>query len=662
MGELSFLELEDKSKTVRSKSPGAEGSLPLNEEMLLNSPSGDLFGLSLNVGMGWDPRYLEGGQVLILSTSGGLRNEDGTPIALGYHTGHWELNLLVREAARTLKDAGQIPFAAFCSDPCDGRSQGTDGMMDSLAWRNTGAEAFGRLIRSLPTRRAVVGIATCDKGAPAMMMALAEAHTLPGIFIPGGVTLPPIEGEDAGTIQSISTRFAHGEISIEDAAMLGCKACASPGGGCQFLGTAATAQVVAEALGMSIPHSALCPSGESIWMQLGRDSAKALETLQAEKITMGDILSKGAFQNAMAVHSAIGGSTNLLLHIPAIAYNAGVERPGVDDWIEINSKVSRIVDALPNGPQNFKTVQFYLAGGTPEVMLHLREQGLLDLNCLTASSKTVGDNLEWWENSDRRRYLRELLTEQDGADPNDVIMAPHVAASRGLTSTVIFPTGNIAPDGSVVKSTAIDAALCPNDVYEITGAARVFTSEADAIVCLKRTSEDQIRAGDVIVLICRGPEGAGLPETSQLTMALKYTDALSDIPLITDGRFSGFSSGPCIGHVGPEALAGGPIGKIQEGDRINIHIDRKKLRGSINVLGSKDCAESSLSPAHGASILAEREIPKTLQPDPSLPDATRLWAALQRLGGGAWGGCVYDVDKILEALDAGKASTKASTQ
>ncbi len=464
MSELSFLELEDQSKMVRSKAPGAEGSLPLNEEMLLNSPSGDLFGLSLNVGMGWDPRYLEGGQVLILSTSGGLRNEDGTPVALGYHTGHWELNLLVREAARTLKAAHQIPFAAFCSDPCDGRSQGTDGMMDSLAWRNTGAEAFGRLIRSLPTRRAVVGIATCDKGAPAMMMALAEANSLPGIFIPGGVTLPPTEGEDAGTIQSISARFAHGEISLDDAAMLGCKACASPGGGCQFLGTAATAQVIAEAFGMALPHSALCPSGEEVWLQMGRDSAKALARLQAQNITMRDILTEGALRNAMAVHSAIGGSTNLLIHIPAIAYCAGIRRPSVEDWIEINRDIPRIVDALPNGPQHFKTVQFYLAGGVPEVMLHLREQNQLDLDCLTVSGKTLGENLEWWERSERRKYMRELLRSQDCVDPNEVIMEPKVAVSRGLTSTVIFPTGNIAPDGSVVKSTAIDASLCPGDI------------------------------------------------------------------------------------------------------------------------------------------------------------------------------------------------------
>ncbi len=238
---------------VASRAEGPSGSLPFTAEMLLTRPSGDLFGWSQNAGMGWNPAALGGREFLILSTHGGMRAPDGTPIALGYHTGHWEVGLLVEEAAKTLKAAGAVPFAAACTDPCDGRSQGTAAMFDSLPFRNDAAMVFGRLIRSLPTGRGVLGVATCDKGLPAMMMALAGARDLATVLVPGGVTLPPANGEDAARIQTIGARFAHGELTLEAAADLGCRTCASPGGGCQFLGTAATSQVVGEALGLSLP-------------------------------------------------------------------------------------------------------------------------------------------------------------------------------------------------------------------------------------------------------------------------------------------------------------------------------------------------------------------------------------------------------------------------
>src|SRR6478736_6627387 len=249
---------------IQTCGSGPAGSLPLTEEMLLQSPSGDLFGLTQNAGMGWNPSELGRKQFLILSTQGGLRAPNGKPIALGYHTGHWEIGLLVQAAAETFRELKTIPFAGFCSDPCDGRTQGTTGMFDSLPYRNDAAVIFRRLARSLPQRSGVLGIATCDKGLPAMMMAVAGLHDLPGVVVPGGVTLPPSNGEDAGATQTLGTRFAHGTISLSEAAELGCRACASPGGGCQFLGTAATSQVVGEALGMSLPHSALAPSGQPV--------------------------------------------------------------------------------------------------------------------------------------------------------------------------------------------------------------------------------------------------------------------------------------------------------------------------------------------------------------------------------------------------------------
>ncbi|MFM7519895.1 MAG: dihydroxy-acid dehydratase, partial [Planctomycetota bacterium] len=253
---------DDSIYAVATSSPGPSGKLPLTDRMLRDSPSGDLFGLSQNVGMGWKPANAAAAQVMLLSTQGGIRRPDGTPVALGLHTGHWEIGLLVEAAAAALESAGLVPFAAACSDPCDGRTQGTTGMFDSLPYRNDAAIVLRRLARSLPLRRGVIGVATCDKGLPAMLMAVAGLHDLPGVIVPGGVTLPPRQGEDAGRIQTIGARYALGQISLEEAADLGCRACATPGGGCQFLGTAATAQVVAEALGLTLPHAALVPSGQ----------------------------------------------------------------------------------------------------------------------------------------------------------------------------------------------------------------------------------------------------------------------------------------------------------------------------------------------------------------------------------------------------------------
>src|SRR5882762_2775758 len=354
---------------ISTRSAGPAGSLPLTPELLLNSPSGDLFGLTQNAGMGWSPAEVGRKQFLILSTQGGVRAPDGTPIALGYHTGHWEIGLLVQAAAEEFRRLQTIPFAGHCSDPCDGRTQGTVGMFDSLPYRNDAAILFRRLARSLPLRAGVIGIATCDKGLPAMMMAVAGLGDLPCVVVPGGVTLPPTEGEDAGTVQTLGTRYARGLVSLSEASELGCRACASPGGGCQFLGTAATSQVVSEALGLSLPHSALAPSGQPVWLDMARRSARALHHLDERKLVIREVLTPASIQNAMVLHAAFGGSTNLLLHIPAIAHAAGLKRPTVEDWIDVNRRVPRIVDVLPNGPMYHPTVRVFLAGGVPEVML-----------------------------------------------------------------------------------------------------------------------------------------------------------------------------------------------------------------------------------------------------------------------------------------------------
>ncbi len=622
---------DDEIETLVTTADGPAGRLPLDAEMLRTTSSGNLFGWTQNVAMGLSPTRLRSPEYLVISTQGGLRGPDGEAVALGYHTGHWEIGLLVEAAAREMSSFGAVPFAAAVSDPCDGRTNGTAGMLDSLPYRNDAAIVMRRLIRSLPTCRGVLGVASCDKGLPATLMALAGVPSLPAVAVPGGVTLLAHDAENTAVVQTLSARFARGEVTLEHAAVMGCRACGSAGGGCQFMGTAATSQVVAEALGLSLPHSALSPSGTSIWRGMARRSAQALHRLAGAGVTTADVLTDDSIHNAMVLHAAVGGSTNLLLHLPAIAHAAGLDRPGLADWVAVNAAVPRLVDALPNGPQHFATVHVFLAGGVPEVMLQLAATGALRLDARTVTGRTLGDDLAWWESSERRRRVRDRLAEVDGIDPDDVIRPLH----RRLPSTVTFLTGSIAPGGAIVKSTAIAPHLIDDrGVYRHRGPARVFTTEDAAIDAIKRNT---IEPGQVLVLSGLGP-GIGMPETYQITAALKAVDPGGRIPLVTDGRFSGVSTGPCIGHISPEAWAGGPIGRLADGDMIEIEIDTAHNTGRVDVLEP--------DPA----TVARRPLDDRLQPDPRVPADTRLWAALQAVGGGSWGGCVYDTDRIVELL------------
>jgi putative YjhG/YagF family dehydratase len=311
----------------------------------------------------------------------------------------------------------------------------------------------------------------------------------------------------------------------------------------------------------------------------------------------------------------------------------------------VNRKVPRLVDVLPNGPMYHPTVRVFLAGGVPEVMLHLRALGVLDTSVLTVTGQTLAEVLRVWEKSERRERFRKILREQDGVDPDDVILPPPRAKEKGLTSTVTFPVGNLAPEGSVIKSTAIDPSVVDADgVYRKEGPARVFTSEREAMLAIKA---DKIRGGDVIVLMGCGPIGTGMEETYQLTSALKHLPHGKEVALITDARFSGVSTGACIGHIGPEALAGGPLGKVREGDRIRIVVDRMRLEGSVDFVGAEG---KSYTREEGAAVLAARAPHPKLAPNAALPDDTKLWAALQQLSGGTWGGCVYDADAVIAAL------------
>ena len=615
--------------SVTTTTDGPQGSLPREAERLAAMSSGELFGWTQNVAMGLHPNRLVDREFLVLSTLGGLRGADGSAVALGYHTGHWELGLLVDAAARELTALGATPFAGHVSDPCDGRSNGTAGMLDSLPYRNDAAIVLRRLARSLPSRAGTLGVATCDKGLPAMMMALAGVPDTPSLVVPGGVTLLSHGAEDTAAVQTLATRFARGEITLDHAATMGCRACGSAGGGCQFMGTAATSQVVAEALGWTLPHSALSPSGSPVWLDMARRSARALVELSRAGTTTADIVTDAAIRNSMVVHAAVGGSTNLYLHLPAIAHAAGLDRPTAADWAAVNRRVPRLVDALPNGPKNFATVHVFLAGGVPEVMLQLSRSGELDVDVPTVSGRTLADDLAWWEGSERRDRLRDRLATIEGIDPADVIRP---AATAPLPGTITIVGGNLAPDGALVKSTSISPSLLDADgVYDTTGSARVFASESAAIDAIKRRA---IAPGEVMVLVGVGPS-FGMPETYQVTAALKHIDDGGRIPLVTDGRFSGVSTGPCVGHVSPEAAVGGPLGRVRDGDPIRVRVDTRRLVGSVDVLVDDD--------------EFDRRPPRPIASD-GIPDDTLLWAALQAVGGGSWGGCVYDPAAIVGAL------------
>ena len=456
MSKLTFETIVDTNNDalfdVVTRATAPKGALPVTPDMLINRSSGDLFGWGQDAGMGWDPQKLGGKEILILSTHGGIRSPDGKPVALGYHTGNWEVGLLVEAAAKELKSLDAIPFAGFCTDPCDGRTQGNPGMYDSLAYRNDASIIFRRLIRSLPTLSGVIGAATCDKGLPAMMMALAAIGDKPSVLIPGGSTLLPSDGEDAGTAQSLGARYAHGKVTLDYVARNSCGICGSPGGGCQFLGTASTSQVVGEALGMSLIHSALAPSGQGVWLDMARRSARAVLALEQRGLTMQDILSQASVHNAMVTYAAFGGSTNLIMHLTAIAHAAGLQRPTIDDWTRINQQTPRLVDVLPNGPVGHATVQVFLAGGVPEVMLHLRDKGLLDLDAMTVAGEPLGRMLDWWEASERRVKFRQRLTDIDGINPNDVIMDPDTARKRGSLQPSVSRGETLLPTDRLLKA------------------------------------------------------------------------------------------------------------------------------------------------------------------------------------------------------------------
>ena len=399
--------------------------------------------------MGWEPQALGGPEFLILSTHGGCARADGTPIALGYHTGHWEVGLLVEAAAREFTAHGAVPFAGYCTDPCDGRTQGTAGMFDSLPYRNDAAIVFRRLIRSLPTRKRRdggrhlrQGSARHDDGAG------RHARDLPCVLVPGGVTLPPDDGEDAGKVQTIGARFAHGaDHACEDAAEPGLPRLRLARRRLPVPGHRGhRRRWSAEALGLALPHSALAPVRPADLARHGAAlGARAAGARRARHHASRDILTDAAVRNAMVVHAAFGGSTNLLLHMPAIAHAAGLRAPHGGRLDAVNRHVPRLVDALPNGPRNHPTVQVFLAGGVPEVMLHLRRAGLLERDVLTATGETLGA----CSTGGRTRRGGTPCARCSGSATASIRTTSSWTrrrrGARGITSTVTFPTATWRP-------------------------------------------------------------------------------------------------------------------------------------------------------------------------------------------------------------------------
>lgn len=535
---------------------------------------------ALRLGMGWSPEDLEKPQVLVESTAGSS------------HPGSVHLGSLAQAAGEGVRGSGGQPSFFTVTDICDGIAQGHDGMNYSLASREFICNLIEIHARSTPFDGLVL-VSSCDKAIPAHLMAAARLG-LPAVHVPGG-TMPA--GPDFLTLEQIGTynvKLEQGEISPEAFRRYELNACPSCGA-CQFMGTACTMQVMAEALGLALPGSALLPAAQNAILRSARAAGQAVARLIDAGITAKDILTPAAFRNAIRVHAAIAGSTNVLLHLPAVAHELGIAlEPRLFD--EINRQVPWLVDTKPGG--RYPTELMRYAGGVPAVMREIKD--LLELDALTVTGKTVGENLEELE---ARGYfaLGELELKRFGLHKEDVIRPrSHPLRPEGGIAVL---SGNLAPLGAVVKP----AAIVPRMLCH-TGPAVPFNSEEEAY---RAIVEKRIRPGSVIVIRYEGPRGSGMPEMFYTTEALAADPELvASTAIVTDGRFSGATRGPAVGHVSPEAISGGPLALIEAGDLIRIDIPGRRL-DLVGVAGAEK------SPEEMERILAERRA--TWQP-PALPE------------------------------------------
>ena len=512
----------------------------------------------LRIGTGWKKEDLDKVQVMIESTYGDS------------HPGSGHLNILVEEVRKGIEEEGGFGARYFCTDICDGESQGTDGINYSLASREMIANMIEIHANATPFDAGVY-LSSCDKGVPGNLIGMARVN-IPAVFVPGGTMNAGPEMLTLEQLGMYSAKFERGEISEEKLDWAKCNACPSCGA-CSFIGTASTMQIMAEALGLALPGSALMPATSPDLLAFAREAGRqSVRLATMEHMCPSDIVNMESFENAILVHAAISGSTNCLLHLPAIAHEFGIEITG-DTFDRLHRSARYLLDVRPAG--RWPAECFYYAGGVPAIMEEIK--GHLHLNVMTVTGKTLGENLDelrangfyekcnhWLDEFNKRYQLN--LTREDIIRPYDKAI--------GTDGSIAILRGNLAPEGAVIKHTA-----CPKEMFKAVLRARPFDSEEE---CLDAVLKHKVQKGDAVFIRYEGPKGSGMPEMFYTSEAISSDKELGkSIALITDGRFSGASTGPVIGHCSPEAVDGGPIALVEEGDLIEIDVKERKL----NIIG-----------------------------------------------------------------------------
>lgn len=543
-----------------------------SQEMRKNAPELD----PLRIGTGWKPEDLAKPQVIIESTFGDS------------HPGSGHLDILVEEVRKGIEEAGGHGARYYCTDMCDGESQGTDGINYSLVSREMIANMIEIQANATPFDAGVY-LASCDKGLPGNLMGLARVD-IPAVVVLGGTMNAGPEMLTLEQLGKYSAQYQRGEIDEERLNWAKCNACPSCGA-CSFIGTASTMQVMAEALGLALPGSALMPATSPDLLAFARQAgAQAVKLATQPDMRPSDIVTMESFENAILVHAAISGSTNTLLHIPAIAHEFGIEITG-DTFDRLHRNARYLLDIRPAG--RWPAECFYYAGGVPAIMEEIKEH--LHLDVMTVTGKTLGENLEelkrngfyercgkWLEEFNRRYQVS--LTKEDIIRPYDKAI--------GTDGSIAILRGNLAPEGAVIKHTA-----CPKEMFQAVLRARPFDSEEE---CLEAVLRHQVQKGDAVFIRYEGPKGSGMPEMFYTSEAISSDKELGrSIALITDGRFSGASTGPVIGHCSPEAVDGGPIALVEEGDLIEIDVEERKLN-IVGIAGEHKTMEEV------AAVLEER--------------------------------------------------------
>ena len=521
----------------------------------------------LRIGTGWKKEDLEKPQIMVESTYGDS------------HPGSGHLNLLVEEVRKGVAEAGGFGARYFCTDICDGESQGTDGINYSLASREMIANMIEIHANATPFDGGVY-LSSCDKGMPGNLIGLARVD-IPAVVVPGGTMNAGPEMLTLEQLGMYSAKFERGEIDEEKLDWAKCNACPSCGA-CSFIGTASTMQIMAEALGLALPGSALMPATSPDLLAYAQEAgSQAVKLAQMEHMRPSDLVTKESFENAILVHAAISGSTNCLLHIPAIAHELGIEITG-DTFDRLHRNARYLLDVRPAG--RWPAECFYYAVGVPAIMEEIKDH--LHLDVMTVTGKTLGENLaELRENGFYEKcsgWLAKFNERYGTSITKEDIIRPYDKAI-GTDGSIAVLRGNLAPEGAVIKHTA-----CPKEMFHAVLRARPFDSEEE---CLDAVLKHKVQKGDAVFIRYEGPKGSGMPEMFYTSEAISSDKELGkSIALITDGRFSGASTGPVIGHCSPEAVDGGPIALVEEGDLIEIDVKERKLN-IIGIAGERKSME-----------------------------------------------------------------------